>query len=133
MWVMNCLLLHIASPKASGLLRSMKLLPLPTSSQLNQIVSRVPCEYGYNAVALETIQAFFEDKPGVQMRCVENAFGITVAMWRILLRTINLLPENVDYIIKGACVLDNFLTVHNPHSHQFPDKEDSFGNVGGCW
>ncbi|KAL1482039.1 hypothetical protein MTO96_015125 [Rhipicephalus appendiculatus] len=68
MWVTNCLLLRIASPKAYGLLRSMKLLPLPTSSRLNQIVSGVPCEYGYNAVALETIQAFFKDKPGVQ-RC----------------------------------------------------------------
>ncbi|KAH6919644.1 hypothetical protein HPB50_029368 [Hyalomma asiaticum] len=67
-------------------------------------------------------------------RCVENAFGITAARWRILLRTINLLPENVDYVIKAACVLHNFLTVHNPQSHQFPDKEDSFGNiVGGRW
>ncbi|KAH6920437.1 hypothetical protein HPB50_028575 [Hyalomma asiaticum] len=67
-------------------------------------------------------------------RCVENAFGITAARWRILLPTIMLLSENVDYVIKAACVLHNFLTVHNPHSHQFPDKGESFGNVvGGRW
>ncbi|XP_070385027.1 uncharacterized protein [Dermacentor albipictus] len=29
-------------------------------------------------------------------RCVENAFGITAARWRVLLRTMNLQPENVD-------------------------------------
>lgn len=67
-WVMNCLLLRIASPKAYNLLRSMKLLPLPTCSRLNQILSGVPCEYGYNEVALDTIRAFFRDKPAVQ-RC----------------------------------------------------------------
>lgn len=67
-WVMNCLLLRIASPKAYNLLRSMKLLPLPTCSRLNQILSGVPCEYGYNEVALDTICAFFRDKPAVQ-RC----------------------------------------------------------------
>ncbi|KAH9364935.1 hypothetical protein HPB48_017970 [Haemaphysalis longicornis] len=65
-WVMNCLLLRIASPKAYNLLRSMKLLPLPTCSRLNQILEGVPYEYGYNEVALGTISASFSDKPAVQ-------------------------------------------------------------------
>ncbi|KAH8027861.1 hypothetical protein HPB51_010828 [Rhipicephalus microplus] len=54
-WVMNCLLLRIASPRAYNLLRTTKLLPLPTTSRLNQILSGVPCEYGFNEVALESI------------------------------------------------------------------------------
>ncbi|KAH7965504.1 hypothetical protein HPB49_008490 [Dermacentor silvarum] len=67
-------------------------------------------------------------------RCVENAFGITAARWRVLLRTINLQPENVDFVVKAACVLHNFLTIYNPQAHQFPDREDSYGNVvAGNW
>ncbi|KAH7973671.1 hypothetical protein HPB49_003800 [Dermacentor silvarum] len=67
-------------------------------------------------------------------RCAENAFGITAARWRILLRTIPLRPKNVDFIIKAACILHNFLTVHNPQSHKFADAEDSFGNlITGQW
>ncbi|XP_037512244.1 uncharacterized protein LOC119389023 [Rhipicephalus sanguineus] len=42
-------------------------------------------------------------------RCAENAFGITAARWRVLLRTINLKPKNVDYVIKAACILHNFI------------------------
>lgn len=67
-------------------------------------------------------------------RCAENAFGITAARWRILLRTINVQPSHVDFVVKAACVLHNFLTLYNPHAHQFLDREDSFGNVvGGRW
>lgn len=62
-WVMNCLLLRIASHKAYNLLRSMKLLALPTCSRSDHILSGVPCECGYNKVALDTIRAFFSDKP----------------------------------------------------------------------
>ncbi|KAH8031901.1 hypothetical protein HPB51_021543 [Rhipicephalus microplus] len=42
-WVLNCLLLHISSPKAYNLIRKMNLLPLPTTSRLNQVLSGVPC------------------------------------------------------------------------------------------
>lgn len=65
-WIMNCLLLRIASPKAYNLLRSMKLLALPTCSRLNQIISGVPCEYGYKQIALETGQTFFKGLPTVE-------------------------------------------------------------------
>ncbi|KAL1483729.1 hypothetical protein MTO96_033003 [Rhipicephalus appendiculatus] len=68
------------------------------------------------------------------LRCAENAFGIIAARWRILLRTINLDPSNVDFVVKAACVLHSFLALYNPHAHQFLDREDSFGNVvGGRW
>ncbi|XP_072143454.1 uncharacterized protein [Dermacentor andersoni] len=67
-------------------------------------------------------------------RCVENAFGITAARWRILLRTIPLKPENVDFVIEAAGILYNFLTILNADVHHFTDSEDSFGNVvPGHW
>ncbi|KAH8033618.1 hypothetical protein HPB51_014886 [Rhipicephalus microplus] len=67
-------------------------------------------------------------------RCAENAFGITAARWRIQLRTIYVQPSHVDFVVKAACVLHNFLTLYNPHAHQFLDREDSFRNVvGGRW
>uniref|UniRef100_A0A1E1XIP8 DDE Tnp4 domain-containing protein n=1 Tax=Amblyomma aureolatum TaxID=187763 RepID=A0A1E1XIP8_9ACAR len=67
-------------------------------------------------------------------RCAENAFGLTAARWRVLLRTINLKPSNIDYVIKAACMLHNFLTDMNPHHQQFADREDDAGNVTpGPW
>ena len=42
-------------------------------------------------------------------RIVENAFGILVQRWRIFSRKLNLLPDNVDSIIKACVVLNNFL------------------------
>ncbi|XP_077544710.1 uncharacterized protein LOC144157857 [Haemaphysalis longicornis] len=62
-WVMNCLLLRIASPKAYKLIKAMNLLPLPTCSRLNQIIAGVPCQYGFNKVALETIKTYFKNNP----------------------------------------------------------------------
>lgn len=65
---------------------------------------------------------------------MENAFGIMSARWRILLRTINLLPENVDYVIKSCCVLHNFLLVQSEHPAAYADQDDNMGNpTAGGW
>ncbi|KAH8027288.1 hypothetical protein HPB51_004115 [Rhipicephalus microplus] len=65
-WVLNCLLLHISSPKAYNVIRKMNSLPLPTTSRLNQVLSGVPCEYGYNQVVLKALEAFFSSKRDVE-------------------------------------------------------------------
>ncbi|XP_070385150.1 uncharacterized protein [Dermacentor albipictus] len=88
----------------------------------------------YPARQLDDERRVFNYRLSRARRCAENAFGITAARWRILLRTIHLKPKNVDFVIKAACILHNFLTVHNPQSHKFTDTEDSFGNlVAGQW
>ncbi|CAN7946755.1 unnamed protein product [Ixodes hexagonus] len=67
-------------------------------------------------------------------RCVENTFGITAARWRILLRTINLRPQNADYVVKACCVLHNYLLAHREHPAGYPDQDDHLGNpVPGGW
>ncbi|KAM7289538.1 protein ANTAGONIST OF LIKE HETEROCHROMATIN PROTEIN 1-like [Ixodes scapularis] len=67
-------------------------------------------------------------------RCAENAFGIMAARWRILLRTINLIPQNVDYVVKATCVLHNYLLEHREHPEGYADKDDCFGNTTeGSW
>ncbi|XP_037508065.1 uncharacterized protein LOC119383866 [Rhipicephalus sanguineus] len=67
-------------------------------------------------------------------RCAENAFGITAARWRVLLRTINLKPKNVDYVIKAACILHNFIMKSTAKVQSCEEREDSFGNViRGRW
>ncbi|KAH7974137.1 hypothetical protein HPB49_010380 [Dermacentor silvarum] len=66
--------------------------------------------------------------------CAENALGITAARWSILLRTINLHPKNVNYIVEAACILHNFLTVLNSQTRVHADKEDKLGNItAGQW
>lgn len=65
---------------------------------------------------------------------MENAFGIMAARWRILLRTINLLPANVDFVVKATCILHNFLLDHKAYPEDYYDREDAFGNhVPGGW
>ncbi|KAH7980849.1 hypothetical protein HPB49_019647 [Dermacentor silvarum] len=44
-----------------------------------------------------------------------------VSRFRIFGRAINLLPENVDYVVMACCVLHNFLQedpVYGSHSHE---------------
>ncbi|KAL3196499.1 hypothetical protein MRX96_045200 [Rhipicephalus microplus] len=88
----------------------------------------------FPARLLEDERRVFNCRLSRARRCAENAFGITAARWRILLRTIQLLPKNVDYVVKAACVLHNFLAVLNEESDQILDQEDRFGNVvPGRW
>ncbi|KAL1469818.1 hypothetical protein MTO96_024800 [Rhipicephalus appendiculatus] len=72
-------------------------------------------------------------------RCVENAFGILQARFRIFRGPINLSPENAKRAVKAACVLHNFLCMESSGRYSyspvgFADHEDVCGNViHGAW
>ncbi|KAL3222874.1 hypothetical protein MRX96_028306 [Rhipicephalus microplus] len=64
-------------------------------------------------------------------RCVEDAFGILVSLWRIYERQMNLEPENVEAVVKATCVLHNFLSSNAASTYCPPgytDFQDTFGN-----
>ncbi|KAH8008928.1 hypothetical protein HPB51_007593 [Rhipicephalus microplus] len=63
---MTCLLLRISSPRAYRLMSKMKLMPLPTTTRLRQMMIGMPCEFGFNKVSLDSIGAFMKNKAGVQ-------------------------------------------------------------------
>ncbi|XP_077556947.1 uncharacterized protein LOC144170810 [Haemaphysalis longicornis] len=65
-WLMTCLLLRISSPRAYRLMSKMKLLPLPTTTRLRQMMKGMPCEFGFNKVSLASVGAFMKGKTGVQ-------------------------------------------------------------------
>ncbi|KAH7944680.1 hypothetical protein HPB51_028598 [Rhipicephalus microplus] len=44
----------------------MKLMPLPTTTRLRQMMKGMPCEFGFNKVSLDSIGAFMKNKAGVQ-------------------------------------------------------------------
>lgn len=59
--------------------------------------------------------------------CVENAFGLIAARFRILQSAIHLAPEKTSYVVLAICVLHNFLRKRGGSystSSTF-DKEDS--------
>ncbi|XP_037512262.1 uncharacterized protein LOC119389050 [Rhipicephalus sanguineus] len=123
-------------------------MDIPLVSQLPGTQTDAPCAFvgdeafqlrkdflrPYPARQLNDERRVFNYRLSRARRCVENAFGITAARWRILLRTICLYPDNVDNVINAACVLHNFLSTHNSETHKFADTEDSSGNVvPGQW
>ncbi|KAH8034718.1 hypothetical protein HPB51_000812 [Rhipicephalus microplus] len=63
---MTCLLLRISSPRAYRRMSKMKLMPLPTTTRLRQMMKGMPCEFGFNKVSLDSIGAFMKNKAGVQ-------------------------------------------------------------------
>jgi len=70
---------------------------------------------------------------------IENAFGILVARWRILLTKINCFPENVEKIVLPAIDLHNFIKLNSSEgssycSEGFVDTEDADCNIHpGDW
>lgn len=65
-WLLSCLLLKISSPRVYSLMSRMKILPLPTSTRLRQIIRGMPCEFGFNKLSLSSIGAFMKTMKGVQ-------------------------------------------------------------------
>ncbi|XP_070388956.1 uncharacterized protein [Dermacentor albipictus] len=70
-------------------------------------------------------------------RIVENAFGILVARWRVLLGPLNIPPENAIHVVLACCGLHNFLCSMSKSTYSPPgyvDSEDRYGNVNpGQW
>ncbi|KAL1486104.1 hypothetical protein MTO96_047101 [Rhipicephalus appendiculatus] len=62
-WMLNCMLLRIASPRAYKLLVDLKMIPLPTMSRLTQIFKGIPCKYGFQVVCLEAIHLQMSKQP----------------------------------------------------------------------
>ena len=69
-----------------------------------------PYPRGTRGVRLPLDQKIFNYRLSRACRIVENAFDILVQRWQIFFnRRLQLLPENVDHVIKACCVLHNYL------------------------
>ena len=70
-------------------------------------------------------------------RCIENAFGILSARWRIFQKPIRAKVENVEAYTLACLTLHNYLRLTNNASYTsngFVDSEDSTGNLlAGVW
>ena len=69
-----------------------------------------PYSRGTRGVRLPLGQKIYNYRLSRACHIVENAFGILVQRWQIFNRRLQLLPENVDHVIKACCVLHNYLT-----------------------
>ncbi|KAL3173245.1 hypothetical protein MRX96_012372 [Rhipicephalus microplus] len=74
-------------------------------------------------------------------RCVENAFGVMCACWRVLRNRMSLLPDNAVFVVAACCCLHNFpnaggktglvATVLRSSQTPLEAQENSFQVTGG--
>lgn len=104
------MLLHISSPKAYTLIADMQLLPLPSKARLRQIIKGIPCKYGFNQVALNSIKGHFCDKSHLRR------LGV------LLLDEVKL-KQGISFN-KTSCKMDGFVDygdVTAPNANQLAD------------
>jgi len=96
----------------------------------------------YSGKKLDEAAIIFNYRLSRARRCVENAFGILAARWRIFQKPISVKPDAVDNIIKATVALHNFLKMtdqkENPSVKYVPptfvDREDYDGSIiRGDW
>lgn len=79
---------------------------------------------------LEILQENFNYRLSRARRTIENAFGVLVARWRILLSPLQLQPDAAENIVKASVVLHNFVKRHNANQYAPPSFVDHIGQEG---
>ena len=65
-------------------------------------------------------------------RCIEQAFGILAARFRVFLTHILVGPEKVDKIVLASCCLHNMLRTLAPTEYVLPGQEIQLADAGPC-
>nr|XP_029713201.1 protein ALP1-like [Aedes albopictus] len=79
---------------------------------------------------LPPLQEHFNYRLSRARRVIENAFGILVSRWRILLSPLFLHPESADNLVKATLVLHNFVKSTNEPQYNPPGYVDQIGHRG---
>ncbi|KAJ8930277.1 hypothetical protein NQ314_016930 [Rhamnusium bicolor] len=85
----------------------------------------------YGGKYLDDALTIFNYRLSRARRCIENAFGILVARWRIFHKTINAFPTTVDSIVKATVCLHNYIKMNETSNSKYcnssySDQEDKF-------
>lgn len=88
------------------------------------------CNFISSGANLTRVQRIYNYRLSRARRIIENCFGIMSARFRILLRTIEAQPQNVENIVKTTTVLHNFLRRQQPLQYTPPGSFDTDTTVG---
>lgn len=91
----------------------------------------------YPGALLPNDKEIFNKRLSRARRTIENAFGILVSRWRVLLTTLHLFPENAEKVVLSCVTLHNFIMLNDTSSYtpnNYVDWEDSNGEFqNGLW
>ena len=92
------------------------------------------CMNPFSRDSLSMRELVFNYRLSRARRVVENTFGIMAMRFRVLLKTIELKPENVCQVIKCVAVLHNMLLTRSPPARADVDREDENHDIiPGRW
>lgn len=86
----------------------------------------------FPGLKLTNEQEYYNKRISRARRTIENAFGILVARWRILLSTLYLHPNNAEDVVLACIALHNFVMFHHPNNYcssKFVDWDDENGII----
>lgn len=90
----------------------------------------------YSSTNIDAQKLIFNYRLSRARRCVENAFGIMVAKWRLFRKPIIADQENIVKMVRACICLHNLLiTKESPHylNPGLADREDNGIFIPGSW
>ena len=83
----------------------------------------------YPRRGLSEKQRIFNYRQSISRLVIENTFSILVSKFRVLSKSINLVPEKAEIIVKACCILHNIIKTKSVNDNTYSDEKQSTHNL----